>query len=1074
MAKRYPLSRRKQGYASTTKVPIPTLSGGVSTQAESKRLSSEVSQMDNALVSLERSIEKRPGFDICLPSTFSNGFANKNSPTNDERLDLYNLEFPSNVVVGTFTVNTNKVTVMFQEAHSFNVKDTITFTNNVTNVSTKAVIESITDTTIVFTLTLTNDNTAVSCNISAATDYWFYWFNINIDNRFLLVINYRAAYVNDTIYDKLFYIYKLNSNNTWTNQTPSDQSSSIISVATRNYITYGNTSYKANTVLKATTIGSSIIIVNTKVKAGFTSADIDNPVTFGLNGVATETTDTIGRKIVYYTAARYILGSNSTWYPDTAASTSVTISPAVTASTKIGSTITLSSAITLPIIAPLPFSHDLVDATKYVNPSTKTKFRIVLDASNYIVVSNWQLGGKVYSIEKIVGTITTTNTCKVNAGYQLEVEDFIWADPLEPYLGQSVNDFSELRFPPDITDTSTTNSLVVNNYILDNRATVALQDLYSKSLGKIYYTAASYLNFGSGYYRIKSNNSRPYTEKIRTTDAFSIIDKNRMPQKISFDATNPTPWLAKPIEWTPRTTGTRYSNPGPSAFLTPDKESPRQVTINAISVFRDRLYLATEDVIFTTQSGDYENLWLDDPNNITATDPIDIRAASNTYSEITSLTPFNSYLFINTSGNMQYELKGSQNQITPLTAEISPTSFYSSSLFTEPQLMGSLIYFLDSSKLYLYFSNSTTNLAVAQELTLTCNNYLPAEQQCISVAPAQDSIIIVDKFNQHHIYFLTSRFAGEKNIQNSFYRYILNTNDDVLSTVVYTDTLYTVIRRPTTTRISNEITDSKTDSPTKAVNTSSVVWRYYLEKTILNIAPITTPRLDRLLRFKLTAFNSSYDLVLNQTTITIPYSFNYDDIKNLQLVTDSSWSNDLDGDRNYEVAEPIAYYIQQNYIDLIFTGRLVPAYRATNNLIVSYTSGANGITDKYVSIGLKYNMEVTLSKQFVRDQNNNIIDGIFNLRSLVLTHKDTGSYDISIQNKNRNPVISTFSPTIVGDTSSLLNLPNYENNGKFVTNILSFADDTTIKITSNYPTPVNIVNLEIKGKFIQKYSSLNS
>ena len=47
-----------------TTIPIYTLSGGVGRQAPSKRLPSESQELVNALCSVERSIEKRPGTDL--------------------------------------------------------------------------------------------------------------------------------------------------------------------------------------------------------------------------------------------------------------------------------------------------------------------------------------------------------------------------------------------------------------------------------------------------------------------------------------------------------------------------------------------------------------------------------------------------------------------------------------------------------------------------------------------------------------------------------------------------------------------------------------------------------------------------------------------------------------------------------------------------------------------------------------------------------------------------------------------------------------------------------------------------
>ena len=87
-------------------------------------------------------------------------------------------------------------------------------------------------------------------------------------------------------------------------------------------------------------------------------------------------------------------------------------------------------------------------------------------------------------------------------------------------------------------------------------------------------------------------------------------------------------------------------------------------------------------------------------------------------------------------------------------------------------------------------------------------------------------------------------------------------------------------------------------------------------------------------------------------------------------------------------------------------------------------------------------------------------------------NKKTGNYDIVVANRGRTPVVSSFTNQKVDNNQDLLNLENYEEEGEFVTNILGFSDTTNIKIVSEYPTPVNIVNMEIKGKFIQKYSAI--
>lgn len=999
MAKRYP---RERGPSVSTKIPIYTLSGGVSRQAQSKRMPNEAENMNNALVSLERSFEKRPGFETIIQSgsTWDQDFSS--SVSNSNRIDLYPL---------SHAVNTT-------------------------------------------------------------TDYWFYWFNINDDNRFLVVVNYKATTANSV----LFYTFRINTDNTWTDVTSysstNQQDSTIVSADTRAYITYGNSSNLAKNVLKATTVGNSIIILNTLVKAGFTSNPIGtNPnKMFNLDGtVDTGTNDTKGLPVTYYTSARYIKGANSKWYVDTSGGQGRRTS----ANLVVGSSVTLNNQ-TSPYAAQLltfPTLQATGDSTA-TTPSSQTKIYIVLNQTNWAIASNYSTTFSTCDIEFLQGTIPANTNVTVYTGYYPEVEDLIWHDTTQPWLGQSLADFSEIRFPPELAEKNGNNGVVLNSVNHDITAKTMLASLYPtdgniSGNGKIYYTAAPYLNFTSGYYRIISSASKPYTKKVRSPDAFSVLDSKRMPQKIAFNAGASPVWTAKPIAWEPRTSGNRYSNPGPSVFLSDDKTTGRQVQIKAISTFRDRLYFAAEDVVFTSQLGVYEDLFLADPSNIVATDPIDIRASSNTFSEISSLTPFNTYLFINTLGNVQYELKGSQNQITPLTAEISPTAFYSTAKFVEPQLMGSLIYFFDSSKLYLYLSSESQDLAIAQELTVTCPDYLPNNYRGVCVAPAQNYIISTDDDNPNYTYFHTSRFAGDKNLQNALFRYIFNSNDAVMSNQSYDDYLYSVFKRATTGQIGTGYIDTDPTTIDSFTTTGlSQQYRYYIERSYLRNQSTDIPRLDRLTKVRLYDNNSDYDVTTQQTKIRLPISFINTDVSKLQLITDSSWTTDPEGDRAYEIANPIAYTIGNNYVELVFAGRYVPATMSSGIITVNYT------TPTYIWIGIKYKMEVELSTQFVRDQNNNVIDGILNLRTITTRHKKTGNYDIVVANRGRTPVVSSFTNQKVDDNQDLLNLENYEEEGEFVTNILGFSDTTNIKIVSEYPTPVNIVNMEIKGKFIQKYSAI--
>ena len=67
------MTNPRRGKTLSTNIPIYTLSGGVGRQAPSKRLPSEAQEMINALCTVERSVEKRPGTDLIPIWTDANG-----------------------------------------------------------------------------------------------------------------------------------------------------------------------------------------------------------------------------------------------------------------------------------------------------------------------------------------------------------------------------------------------------------------------------------------------------------------------------------------------------------------------------------------------------------------------------------------------------------------------------------------------------------------------------------------------------------------------------------------------------------------------------------------------------------------------------------------------------------------------------------------------------------------------------------------------------------------------------------------------------------------------------------------
>ena len=877
-------------------IPIYSLSGGVSRQPDSKRTPFEAQEIDNCFVTLEKSIEKRSGFRL-LDNSTSN----------------YDLSF----------------------------------------------------------LPLTADPS-------------FIWYTIDSDNRYLIIID-RAA---QSATSKLLYVIKL-TNDRWSNQTQDYQwdaddpvlvwdgstaiaendlrypiyelslleggldtplvkyntikSKGTISRYSRAYLTYfdGN----ASEILKSLQVGTSIIMLNTKVYAGFTSGK--NGKLLNLDGIENSEDDIQGRAVTYFSSVKVKKTQTGRLYPETT----------------------------------------LLNDGEFWDTNFGAK--------------------------------------------QIPVEDYIYGDFDKPWLGQSVANFSEIRFPPDKNDWIATNTNLATTPV-NNKATIMLDSLYDPNAplgndqngrGKIYYSASPYLSVDAGYYRIISfpetevsgavvGVGKPYTQKVRTPDYCSIVDKRRMPQRILF---NDGKFVVSPIDWTPRTIGDRDTNPGPSPFLDSNREA-RQVQLTALANFRDRLFIAAGDVLFSSQLGVLEDLWIKDPSNITTADPIDIRAASNSYAEITAMIPFNAYLFINTKSNVQFELKGDSNLISPLTAEVSATTFYSTAELVDPISLGSNIYFWDAHRLYIYLNQDSREFNTAFELSLGIEGYLPSNFQSVTVATANNQLIAVDRDHLNHLYFYGSRFMGNEIRQSAFWRYVLSDIESILSINTYKTLVYAITKRKT--------------------NEASA---WYL--LVHDLEDKANPRLDNFSDITLTEANCTSDGMTS--TLFVPYIM--DTSKDIYIVLEEDWNNLAGSVFKSSTSKVVGFGTE-----LTISGIKLSSYLG-----------------KTLFVGSSYQMNVELSKQYYRQNDGNIIEGVSNLKTLHLRHNNTGTYRVEVTRRGRQlPLISEFSATNLETTEYT------EGNGTFVAKIFGFSDETSIRLVSDGITPCNITQLEFRGTFNKKSKSL--
>lgn len=982
-----PLDPRTRYPGGMQRIAIPTLSGGVGRQAPTKRAVNEAENIDNALASLERSVEKRS------PTTFIRRYTDETWTT----LDTSN----------TFA-----------------------------------------------TLGLPNE--------SPEADYYFEWFQISDDQRYLVAIDYQAVNKAD-----LMRIYRTSIDGFYECDTD------ILTVTDDmfDYFTYGNDdpTNKANDVFKSITIGPQLIILNSLVEAGYTSDELTleaGDEYYDAQGVVTP----VAAETKIWARVGYdgdfirdvddrpyedLLGRQLTYF------TSTPVDPEGQASIYVPSKFYVQNDQVFSLI---PAGTDLADYGYVAGVDAGLDgldlTGTVLDGDEVLIFTCTR-DGAAEQEEGVSAPIpvpaNNPYTNESNAIFALRsvddggglakyiaVEDWDYPEATKAYLGGQLEDFSEFSFPPnasDLTDNAEgSDDITLNNpaVIMTDKVSSTLDALYEDTdgEGKIYFVENSYAGEPPGFYIVKSADEKPYVRLIRSPYEYSVLDEIRFPKILSIksidkDNENRETFGLDNFNLEERRSGNLTTNPGPSCF-----KGGKQGQIKSVAFFRDRLFLSVGDDVFSSRIGDFSDFWVENPSLVVDTDPIDIRLSTNKYAPVSTMTPFQQYLFINTGSDIQFTLSGSENTITPANAVVSPTAFYSTAPLIDPVLLGSQIYFFAPRRAYVYFNDATVSINQAVEVSLHCPDYLPENWGKVSIIPGYDSMAMLDSDNPKFVYMYTNRYSGAEVAQNAFFRYIYDT--DVKHVESFDNGMFYVMRY-------------------EYLEDGLPVYRYYLEHQKFREPDYATPLIDH--QVKVGEGSMSYDTTENETTITVPY------YANLNVDT---------------------LYINVNELDELSGTSFELADDSENSSVVSVQNVDGTVTIvlkgkfttdegyREVTLGTSYTMVIELSPQYVRDERNNAVEGITSLRTLALQHFNTGQYRVEKVIRGRRTTTMTFTPAELDEGQVTggfdVPLPLYERKGETFSKVMGYAAETSIEIVSDYPAPVNITQIELKGRFTGKSS----
>lgn len=549
---------------------------------------------------------------------------------------------------------------------------------------------------------------------------------------------------------------------------------------------------------------------------------------------------------------------------------------------------------------------------------------------------------------------------------------------------QNVENWSYLQLPPDSNDNQ-----LPNGHQNDGIGT-----------GKVWYCREDYLDKPAGWWIARSGDQAPWYSRVRSESANSVFDEYTLPLMLT--SLGPNSWTIGPAPWSPRLSGDLSNNKGPS-FI--NGAAP----ISAMALWRNRLWLASGNTIVSSRANDLFDLWIDNVNSIVDEDPIDVVAVSSEVSTVTWMTPINDFLQINTTGKVQFELAGSQNFISPTTAELSPTSFYGALPQARPVLMGNALFFPDTQRLYAYMPTMGANINPANDVSFHVRGYLPSNVRITAVAESENQVMMVNEDAKNEIYCYTSRFEGNQQTLSAFHRWVLDSGSSVHAMRVFDDDVY--------------ILNSHSGVP-------------YIEKAQTGRPNDTLPLIDRLV-----SVQGTYSPATEETTFEIPWDEHPADY----AVKSEQWTDSAGTPLSPEV---------------------IGSTWSAGQVIVP-----GNFSEYPIYFGLKYNFKAELPKLFLRDGNNNVVFGSLNLKNAAVRYANTGDFKVLVGTFNREPTEQIFAATNIGDADAQLGTRLVEELGEFHFPIGGEALDTTISFESDFAQPVNLTQLDITADFGQSKRS---
>ena len=253
--------------------------------------------------------------------------------------------------------------------------------------------------------------------------------------------------------------------------------------------------------------------------------------------------------------------------------------------------------------------------------------------------------------------------------------------------------------------------------------------------------------------------------------ALPNITKTLTNMPLVIQRTSATEFTVRQFDYAERAVGDTITNPMPT-FV--------GKRINKVLFFRNRLAILSAENVILSRPGSLgqPDFFIETALTVSASDPIDISAASMFPSEIYDGIEINAGLLV-FSSNQQFLLSTDDTVLNPDTAKLRSVSTFNYNIDVPPLSLGTTIAYIDNSGKYSRMNEMANTGREAEpnvvEISKLVPSLLPKDIDLLTNS-RENSIILAAKSGTDIVYGYKYFVVGEKKQQQAWFKWKLNNN----------------------------------------------------------------------------------------------------------------------------------------------------------------------------------------------------------------------------------------------------------------------------------------------------------